>query len=193
MYYFLERWPEARAMFERSYALRPSYRAASNLGTLFYIEGKFDEAARWYEKALSYNANDHVVTGNLATAYFWSSTGRDKALNLFRRSIELATKQLQVNPRDAEVLAMLGGYYAMAGDTATAKLFAERSLKLGSKDASILFRAGTTYEQVGDRDRAIQWISRSLAAGYSQSEIRHQPELRALYTDPRFQALVGQR
>jgi serine/threonine-protein kinase len=192
MYYFLQRWREAQQMFERSYALRPSYRAASNLGTLSYIQGQYDEAARWYERALTHNANDHVVTGNLASAYYWSAGNRTKAGPLFERAIDLASRQLEVNADDAEVMALLGGYYAMAADTVKAVRFAERSLRSGPTDASIMFRAGTTYEQIGDRARALEWIGRSLAAGYSISEVQNQPELRSLYDDPRYRSLAAQ-
>ncbi len=193
MYYYLQRWQEARTMFERSYAIRPSYRPASNLGTLYYIEGTFDEAARWYEKALSYNTNDHVVTGNLAMAYYWSTSDRPKSAELFQRSIELAEKQLRVNPEDAESMSLLGGYCAMTGNVKRARSYTERALRLAPEDGAIMFRAGTTYEQIGDRDNALRWIERALDAGYSASEVQHQPELRELYTDDRYRSLIARR
>lgn len=191
MYYFLAQWADARSMFERSYAIRPSYRTASNLGTLNYIEGRYNDAAQWYEKAVELNANDHVVTGNLASAYFWTGTQRDKAVASFQKAITLAQKQLEVNPGDAEIHGLLGGYYAMIGDSAKARRHAGRSLQLNSNDASIMFRAGTTYEQIGERDRALGWIQKALEAGYSAGEISNQPELKSLYTDPRFESMLA--
>lgn len=193
MYYYLERWTDARSMFERSYTIRPSYRTASNLGTLNYIEGRYTDAARWYEKAIELNATDHVVTGNLASAYYWTGTEREKALEHFRRAVSLAQKQLEVNPGDAEIHALLGGYCAMVGDTAQARLHASRSLKLSPKDASIMFRAGTTYEQIGERGRALERIQKALEAGYSISEISNQPELKNLYADPRFETMLAKQ
>ncbi len=191
MYYFLERWSDAREMFEQSYKIRPTYRTASNLGTLYYVEGLFSEAAQWYERALQYNANDHIVTGNLASAYYWSKGGEEKGLAFFRQAIRLAQHQLTVNPSDAEIMASLGGYYAMIGNTDSSRLCTERSLQLNSKDAAILFHAGTTYERIGDRTRALEWIGKSLDAGYSISEISNQPELKNLYKDTRYKALIS--
>ncbi|MBI4417165.1 MAG: tetratricopeptide repeat protein [Ignavibacteriales bacterium] len=193
MYYYLNQWADARAMFERSYAIRPTHRTASNIGTLNYIEGRYQDAARWYEKALQLNSNDHVVAGNLASAYFWAGEDRTKAIETFQQAILLARKQLDVNPKDAETHALLGGYYAMVGDTAGAIFHSERSLNLNPQDASIMFRAGTTHEQIGDRDRALKWIQKSIESGYSLSEISNQPELKNLYADPRFEAMLATR
>lgn len=190
MYYFLERWSDAREMFEHSFEISPTYRTASNLGTLYYVEGMFNESAQWYERALKYNGNDHVVTGNLASAYYWSKDGEEKGISYFRQAITLALQQLAVNPSDAEILASLGGYYAMIGNTDSSRFCTERSLQLNNKDASILFHAGTTYERIGNRERALELIGKSLEAGYSVSEISNQPELRDLYTDQRFKVLI---
>ena len=190
MYYFLEHWSDAREMFVHSYEISPTYRTASNLGTLNYVEGRFSEAARWYERAIKYNANDHVVTGNLASAYYWSNDEREKSVALFRQAIALARHQLAVNPNDAEIMVSLGGYYAMVGDLDSSRICNERSLQLNRNDAGILFHAGTTYERIGERERALELIGKALEAGYSVSEISNQPELRELYSDQRYKSLI---
>lgn len=190
MYYFLEHWSDARETFEHSYKISPSYRTASNLGTLYYVEGRFTEAAQWYERALTYNANDHVVTGNLASAYYWSNDVREKSIEMFRCAIALARHQLAVNPNDADILVSLGGYYAMVGNVDSSRICNERSLQLNRNDAAILFHAGTTFERIGERERAIELIGKALEAGYSVSEISNQPELREMYSDPKYKALI---
>jgi hypothetical protein len=53
-----------------------------------------------------------------------------------------------------------------------------------------MYRVGTAYEQLKQRDQALRWIARAIHAGYSLSEIQHQPELRALLADERFQRLI---
>jgi serine/threonine protein kinase/tetratricopeptide (TPR) repeat protein len=191
MYYFLQRWSDAREMFEHSFAIRPTYRTASNLGTLNYVEGKFSNAARWFERARTYDVKDHIITGNLASAYYWTKDEREKSFDLFRQAIGLAQEQLSVNPNDADILSSLGGYYAMVGDKDSSRLYTDRSLRLNKNDAGILFHAGTTYERIGNRSRALELIGKALEAGYSMSEISNQPELRDLYTDPGYKAIVA--
>jgi serine/threonine-protein kinase len=190
MYYFLEQWSEAMKMFQRSYEISPTYRTASNLGTLYYVEGKFAESARWYERALIYNATDHRVIGNLASAYYWSKEGRDKSIKYFREAIGLALRQLDVNPDDAEIMSFLGGYYAMVGNIDSSRICTERSLFLNKNDAGILFHAGTTYERIGERERALEFIGKALDAGYSVSEIINQPELKEMYSDPKYKIMI---
>jgi serine/threonine protein kinase/tetratricopeptide (TPR) repeat protein len=193
IYYYLKQWDSARELFEKSYDIIPSYRAASNLGTLNYVEGRFEYATQWYDRALTFGTNDYIVFGNLATACYWTKDLQWRSPGLFRIAIGLGLQQLSVNPDDAEIVGDLGGYYAMLGQKDSARICAERSLKMDTTDARVMFLAATTYESIGNRDRALQWIGKALDAGYSLSEISNQPELRELYTDPRYKALVSRR
>jgi serine/threonine protein kinase/tetratricopeptide (TPR) repeat protein len=193
MYYYLDQRDKAREMFEKSYAIFPDYTIASNLGTLSYIEGRYEEAAQWYERALTHNANDYGTVGNLASAYYWTSDQRSKAPALYHRAIVLALQQLDVNPRDAETRGEVGGYYAMLGQKDSALFYTEHALKTDTTDARLLFVAATTYEKFGDRNQALYWIGKALDAGYSVGEISNQPELHNLYADARYRALVGRK
>ncbi|MEJ2636586.1 MAG: protein kinase [Calditrichia bacterium] len=186
IYYLLEQWDKAGKMFERSFSIQKSYSVASNLGTLYYIEGKYAEAARMYKTALTFNDHDQLVWGNLAAAYYWAPGEREKAVPAFREAIKRAEKELQVNPKNGEIISQLAGYYAMVGEDAKALKFVQQSLSIAPNDAQIMYRAGTTYEQLGDREKAIHWIHEAIKNGYSKSEIEHQPELRELLNDPRF-------
>ena len=193
MYYSLGQWDDASAMFERSYAISPTYRAASNVGTLNYIEHHFDKAAQWYDRALTYGTNDYTVFGNLATACYWIKEMQERSPDLFRRAIGLAQQQLKVNPREAETMGDVGSYYGMLGMKDSARIYTEQALAMDTTDARLMFVAATTYEKIGNRDLALHWIEKALDAGYSVSDISNQPELEALYTDPRYKAIVGRK
>ena len=190
IYYLLERWPDAREMFEKSLSLHNSYNVASNLGTLYFIEGKYSEAARMYEAALKLNNKDQLIWGNLASAYYWAAGERQKSQKFYRKAIELAEEQRNVNPRDSELLSQLAGYYAMIGDRTKALACLDQSLQISPDDAQIMFHTGTTYEQLGEREQAIDWIVKAIENGYSKSEIEHQPELRKLLADARLKELL---
>ncbi len=178
-------------MFRHSFALRKSYSVASNLGTLNYIQGHYAEAARMYEEALKINDHDYVIWGNLGAARYWAPGQRNRAVAAFREAIRRARKQLEVNPRDAEVVAQLAGYYSMTGDDGKSLALVEKSLSLAPDDAAVMYQAGTTYEQLGQRVKAIHWIHAAIDNGYSRSEIEHQPELKNLLADRRFKTLVA--
>jgi len=190
--YLLERWPEARRLFELSFKIKKTYQVASNLGTLYYVEGRYSDAARMYEEALKFNVRDHLVWGNLANAYYWAPGEREKAAATFEKAIQLGEEQRNVNPSNAEIHALLAGYHAMIGKEKTATVLIRKALNLNPSDAYVMFRAGTVFEQLGNREKAIEYIQKALEAGYSRSEIAHQPELKALYDDPRYQKLLKQ-
>ncbi|MFQ5865531.1 MAG: protein kinase [bacterium] len=190
IYYLLERWADAREMFERSFAIKESYRGCSNLGTLYYMEGRFADAARMYQKALDLNDLNYLVWGNLASAYYWTSSERAKAYDIYQRAAEMAEENRKVNPLDPEVLSHLVGYYTMLGDSVKAFQLIEKVLTIGPKSPNVMYLIGHAYEQLGERELALQWLGNALQNGHSLAEIEHEPGLRQLRSDARFEKLV---
>lgn len=193
LYYMQQRWTEARRMFERSFELKNSYSVASNLGTLNFIEGRYEEAARSYEQALKINDDDYLIWGNLASAYFWIKGKREKSIATYRMAIQRAEPRLAVNPKSANIISNLAGYYAITGPVGKARSLIKQALEIEPDNARIMFEAGTIFEQLGERDRAIDWIVRAIMHGYSESEIRNQPELRSLVADIKFKNYLAER
>src|SRR5260370_40123164 len=99
-------------MFEKSVAIKPSDGAYSNLGTVYYTLGQYNEAARYYEKAIQMNGRDSMQWHNLAAAYK-ESNEPGKAWAAFDQTAKLAVEQLQVNARDPSVLIRLADAYSM--------------------------------------------------------------------------------
>jgi tetratricopeptide (TPR) repeat protein len=80
----------------------------------------------------------------------------------------------------------LGLLYAHLGDRAKAIPRLEAALALAPKDLPIMDRTAEAYEALGDRSTAIQWIDKALAGGYSFDTLKHNPEMRAIFSDPHF-------
>lgn len=190
IYYYLKRWPDARQMFERSLALKKTSGACSNLGTLYYKEGAYANAARTYETALDLNDKNYLVWGNLAAAYYWAPGEREKAKKAYQHAIELAEQVLTVNPKDADVLSQLAGYYAMVGERKRSESLIKKALSFASGNSQVMYVVGAAYEQMGNREEALHWIGEAVRNGYSLAEIEHEPELRELMADKRFQSLL---
>jgi serine/threonine-protein kinase len=190
IYYYLKRWPDARQMFERSLALKKTYATCSNLGTLYYKEGAYASAARTYETALDLNDKNYLVWGNLAAAYYWAPGEREKAKKAYQHAIELAEQVLTVNPKDADVLSQLAGYYAMVGERTRSQSLIKKALSFASGNSQVMYVVGAAYEQMGNREEALHWIGEAVRNGYSLAEIEHEPELRELMADKRFQSLL---
>jgi Flp pilus assembly protein TadD len=191
LYYRTERWDEAIAGFEKSFALEKSYDACANLGTLYYMKGRFADAARMYEWALEYKESDYLVIGNLAVAYYYIPEERDRATPLFEEAIELARVKLDEAPGNAQLNAVIAGYYSITHPD-SAVYFAERALDLEPEDSEVLFRAAAVYEQIGERARALVLLGDALAKGYSLKVIENERQFLELREDPRYALLVAE-
>lgn len=191
-YFFNEEPEKAREMYEKSMSIKQTYPAASNLGTIYYGEDNFEQAARNYKLALTFNPNDHKLWGNLGSAHYWSTRDREKANEFYRTAIEKAENSLQVNPNNVRTLRSLGGYHAEIGDSVRAIEYLGKAVSKGLKDLSVtdLFMIGAAYEKLKDRSKALVWIERAVKEGYPISDITGQPELRELVKDPKFQNMV---
>jgi len=187
--YYQEDWDRAISQFERSFDLDPSYTACSNLGTLYYMTGRFEDAAKMYEWARAYNPTSHVVIGNLAAAYYWTPGGRDTAETIVKDAIALAEAQLLQSPDDALLLSYLAGYYTNV-DPGTAERYADRALDLAKDNADVNYRCASVFEMLGNRNRALVLVGDALKNGYSLKVIEHDPYFRKLREDSRFEMLV---
>ena len=173
-------------------AIRKNYAACSNLGTLYYRDGRYVDAARMYEWAVEFDEalSDYTVWGNLAQAYARVVEERHKADQMYQKAIEMAEGARRENPSDPIVLAFLAGYYADVGNGAQSRLRIESALKMAPKNSEVMFRAGHAYEKLGDREKSLVWIGKAIDNGYPVEEITHDPELEELGEDPRFKLLL---
>ncbi|MEK7729191.1 MAG: tetratricopeptide repeat protein [candidate division KSB1 bacterium] len=190
IYSFSKRYADARAMFDSSLTLTPNAEAYSNLGTLEYQQGRFEEAAQRYHQALALDSLDYIVWGNLASAYYWTPNAQEQARPVYLRAITLAQEKLLRNSVDAEVWADLSGFYVRLGETAKAVKSASRALELAPDNVVVLASAALTYEELGNRERGLQLVRKALQQGYTLIELEQEPGFEKLRNDSRFLKLL---
>jgi tetratricopeptide (TPR) repeat protein len=81
---------EALAALKRSIAVKPTSPAYSNLGSLQFRLGRFDEAQRSFESAAQLAPSDFVAWSNLGDARRWSASSRARANEAYARAIDAA-------------------------------------------------------------------------------------------------------
>jgi len=190
--YIKEDWEGATAAFEKSFELGRTYDACANLGTLYYMYGRFEDAARMYEWAREYKHGSYLVVGNLAAAYYLIEGERERADSLFELAIELAEKKRKTDPDNATLVAFLAGYYSI-NHPDKAVVLAEQSLKMDPENSEVAYRIAQVYEQIGERAKALVLLGRALDLGYSRKELEHEQLFEDLRQDPRYELLVAER
>lgn len=191
VFHALGRREGARQMLEQAVELTAGkdYAALSNLGTLYFEDARYAEAADAFEKALAINDEDYRLWGHLAWSYA-SSFDAARAVQPFRRAAELGEKQLEKTPDDPNLLACLAGFHGMTGDRDRALELIERAVRLDPQDPTVIARVGETLEDLGDREHALQWIGRALELGVPRTQFETHPSLRGLVADERYQRLI---
>ncbi len=181
---------DAIPMLSHSIAIRPTYEAYSNLGTAYFFEGRFEDAVSSYEGALKLDDRHYDVWGNLGDAYYWTPGRRANSAAAYQKAITLATRQLDVNPRDADVLSYIAQYHAMLGEKQPALDFIGRALRVGSQDPEVDFTAAIVYNQIGDRESSLALLKKAMRGGISVATVRATPNFANLASEARFRALM---
>ena len=188
IYFFLDRWDEAKAMFQRSVDIEPNAGALSNLGTVEYFEGDYASSAERFRQAVKLRERDGLLWRNLGDALRRLPGQTSEARAAYERCIELELAELRVDPTESTALSNLAFAYAVVGKRDDAREILGRLSRDVGDDADLMFSLAQIAEEIGDRDAAVSWLVRSLEGGYSPKSIEREPQLAAVRADPRFKA-----
>jgi len=191
IYLRLGRYEEAARMTQRSQDLNPTAHGSNNLGVIYEFQGRYADAIRMFQQAVAAGSNDRRTWGNLADAYRWASEPGGKAAEAYRQALQLAERDLSVNPRDAEVRAALALYCVGLSDRARASREIERARRQAPDNVNVLFRAALASEQIGRRAAALETLKAALERGYSLAEVQWHPDLASLRQDPRYRSVLA--
>jgi eukaryotic-like serine/threonine-protein kinase len=177
--------PAAEAALKKSIELTPTYPAYANLGSLYYDEKRYSEAAALTEKALQLNDKNYLVWQNLVVAYLWLNDP-EKLASAREQAIRTLEQTVKDKPQDSLAHSILASLYAQKRmpDQATSQI--QTALALSSSDSATLEAIGVAYENLGDRKNALAYVSKALAAGYPVERLKNDPELQQLLKDPSF-------
>jgi len=180
----------AISMLKKSLEMKPHWLAASNLGTLYFFQGKYVLAMRMFEKAIELGGINYLAWGNLADAYRYAPGFQHKAEEAYQRAIQLAKKELAINPKDSETLSILARYHALSGNIKEALAEISKARKLSPDNIEVLHVSIRVYELINRREQAIKALEKYMKLGGSTEEILKEPDLSEFRQDPRYQQLV---
>jgi serine/threonine protein kinase/Flp pilus assembly protein TadD len=186
VYHSMGRDDDAVAVLQHALEIKPATDVYTNLGTILFYQGKYDESVPAFEKAVSLSANDFENWGNLGDAYRWSSGSKDKAKATYQQAIQLLQEELVKNPAQLDLMADLALYLAKSGDKRAALRALKPVEEAHSKDPAVLYNSAVVYELCGDRQNALNSLLAAVQAGEGLNDIKNEPEFVSLRTDPRY-------
>jgi tetratricopeptide (TPR) repeat protein len=186
----LGQYADAQSNLEKSAQIQPTFATFSTLAEVLSTEGKYQDAIEMSKKALDLDPTNYVAWGNLASAYIPVPGDRAKAIETYRKAIQLAESARKETPHDPQLLATVGGYYAFLGDADRSAPLLREAVMLAPENPDILFRAGEGYEILHRRGDAIPLIVQSIALGFHSNQLQQLPELASLRADPKFQSAL---
>ncbi len=190
IYQTLDQYDKAIPVLERAVAIRPQSDSYSNLGTAYFYQHRYSDAARTYAQAIQIDPAQYITWGNLGDAYYWMGRRAD-AERSYRRAIDLVRQDLKINPRNGEALGDCAIYLAMVGNAKAAAHELSSALAIApANDPDTLSKAAIVYTQAGEREKAITYLQKAVTAGYSPNRIRDNPVFDGLRMDARLQSLT---
>jgi tetratricopeptide (TPR) repeat protein len=180
LYFGLSRWAEAEREFRRSLALRPNAPGYSNLGTVLFFEGKYVDAAGQDIEATKLQPANHVPWGNLGDARWQIPGERERAREAFQNAYLLASRQIVLNPGDAQLRKSAALYLAKLGRLNEARTEIENAIHQSPKDMYVRFYAARVFAVVGDPKRAETEALASVELGYDSKQVELEPDLKSL-------------
>lgn len=193
LYHAQDRVDEAAAILQRALRIRPNASLYSNLGTLFFSRGLYSKAATAFEDALRMDgaANRYIFWLNLADAQRQIPGKEAEAKKSYQVAFEILDDAIEAAPGDVRLLSRRAQARARAGrrDDALEDIARLRQQGTGS-DLYSLFRLAVAEELCGDREAALADVATALHSGFPRSEVRYEPDLQALRSDPRHHHLL---
>jgi tetratricopeptide (TPR) repeat protein len=186
----LDQYSESIEALKKSIALQPTAIAYGNLGADYFYVRRYSDSAESFQQALKIDPTDWQNWGSLGDTLFQIPGRRKEAADDYQKAVDLAKARLDVNPRDAAILAATADYYAMLNQPSMAKDHLGRALAIAPQDPEVLFRAAIFYNHLGDRQKTLECLSKSVAAGYSRNVIRDTPDFDHLKDDVQFRSKI---
>jgi len=184
------KYHDAIPALEKALQIEPKFQHYSNLGSAYFFTQRYEDAIRTLEKAVAMSPNQEAVVGNLAQAYLFAGQ-KDKARDTFNQAIELANKELQVNPRDADTKADLALFYAYQGQTGQALQFIQNARSLDNANPQYAYNEAIIQGLAGKPDLALKSLREALQGGFPALQAASDPQLNSLQGQAAFKLLLA--
>jgi tetratricopeptide (TPR) repeat protein/tRNA A-37 threonylcarbamoyl transferase component Bud32/TolB-like protein len=151
----------------------------SNIGTILYRQGKFNEALGSYNESLKLRPNSPQTWRSKGDTL--NRLGRpEEAREAWEKAASLAENMLQANTSDALARGFLAVCRAKLGEVEPARALAAQAMREAPGNPEVIYRNAVVNTLTGNLDQGRALLAQALKAGYSASEAAIDDDLRAL-------------
>ena len=174
------RFAEARPLLEKAVERNSLMFGVdhNNLATVLFFEGDFERAEELYQRAVTSAPENAFYYRNLGDAVFYNR-GREAAATVFTSAIDLAKKQLAINPENYDAPTVLLVSYASIGDRESFAKWEEGFLATGPDDPQVLYDLAVATSRLGDMETSRAYAREAVDAGYPVAFLNADPDIRA--------------
>ena len=170
---------------EKAIALKPSDQAYTNLGTMYFAQGKYKESIPPFQKAVELKQHSYINWGNLADAY--KLTGNKLSIESYQTAVLKAENSLEINSNDSTAIAGISYYLANLGDNERALFYAQKIDE--SNNGYDNFFVATAYDHLMMLPSALKHIKIAIQKKYPSEEILNTPFLKNVRAGDNFKSL----
>jgi len=189
-----ERFAEADIEFEMAMKLDPkSFEAAYFYARSCVAQGRNEDAAKWFERAIAVRPDDYASLALLATVYH-SLGQQEKSIQTSRRAYDTARKHLELTPDDPRALYMGAMSLTTLGESEKAREWNRRALAMDPDDPSVLYNIACAFAMEDQTAEALDALTKALDNGFGHWKwIEHDADLNSLRMHPGFLALLARK
>lgn len=187
--HMMGRFAEASTMLQRALQINPEASIFNNLGTLYFFQGLFPQAANAFESAIELGANNPLIWANLGDALRQISDSKETSDRAYRTALALLSEETD-SAEAQDNRAFEAEIAAKTGEIERARHLLS-GFDPSTADLDELFNAAQASEILGERGQAIHYLGLALAGGYPAREVRLEPDFASLRLDPRFPPLLA--
>jgi tetratricopeptide (TPR) repeat protein len=126
----------------------------NNKGLALYNLGQYQEAIKWYDKALEIKPSFTSAMNNKGLALY--------NLGQYQEAIKWYDKALEINPHDTNAMNNKGLALYNLGQYQEAIKWYDKALEITPTDAVVLNNKGLAFNNLGQYQEAIKWYDKAL-------------------------------
>ena len=181
---------EAIGYYEHATRVGGSASAWTNLGKIYYDAGRFRESLDASLKAVALDERSAAVHRNAGDAYArLDETAR--ASEMYETAIALAARQLDANPRDADLLALVALCEAKLGRADAAVRRIGQAVVLAPDNRDVRHKEAAVFALLAEPQRALAALRNAIDKGLEPELARTDDDLRSLRDVPEFRQMVA--